>query len=950
MSQSLLPTSSSKFFARIENQIASTPRITQPNLPPLPSLTFTKPPPYPPPLHNPIPQHEQIQHLMGKSPSYIDTHYCIHGHRDVENISTDTPIAPTENLAGDTPRYEELREPPPASNPADQASHGETHTDITRILCIQRIMETRSPTMHAPAFRFAWSHEAAVHNWEILAQFDLDIQRAITSQARSPLSIGSEFRDLHLLQPLLSYHPLWSRFAMLLTKGVEFPLLPLTEEQRLTDLALAMSRGNHSSAKSKSDVVKKLLIKEVERGWQLPLPPEKIHLLPNAVVAPMGIVTQATINKHGEIIPKDRLTHDQSFEFSKGTSVNARVIFDRLTPCRYGTALRRFIHYIVELRQINPDTRILMTKLDIKAAYRRLHTSGTTASQAIVIIDDVALLALCMTFGGAPNPSMWSDVSEIACDTCNLITRDTSWNPDSTPTLESPHQHKYVRKPCYLRSKSPCQPALPTLISTYPNLEPFTDCYLDDLFTCFLDLPTPIWKGSRITLLTLHLLGRPIADTEPLQRDDLLAFDKMLAEGSPEESKIILGWEVNTRTLRLRLPQEKLKSWNAEIDRILQLHSVDCEILATTIGRLNHASYVIPTARAFLCHLRRAERRARASGKSVILNELQTDELRQWIGFLRSARRGISLNRLTLRVPTILLRADACQHGIGGFSLTTGQAWRWEIPMADRGKLSLNLLEYLASITTIAMEAAAGNIQPDACILSQLDSSTADYWLHRGGARFQGHEKSTHLAISRWLADILDTTQACSFSHWIPGEDNIIADSLSRDHHLSPLQLTHLLQSSAAHQIPPNFDISPIPTEIASRLTLWTQRERAPKGFKLIPKRSTLASSAFGKNSWAPSDSALPLTLSLSTSPRNTAPDSSEPSRTPSGKPSSAHIETLLWHRQQSAIPSHLFRRPLWSMTDPTPLSTYTAKLTEFYASSCRPTDIPIQPSNTSGR
>ena len=91
------------------------------------------------------------------------------------------------------------------------------------------------------------------------------------------------------------------------------------------------------------------------------------------------------------------------------------------------------------------------------------------------------------------------------------------------------------------------------------------------------------------------------------------------------------------------------------------------------------------------------------------------------------------------------------------------------------------------------MEAAAGNIQPDACILSQLDSSTADYWLHRGGARFQGHEKSTHLAISRWLADILDTTQACSFSHWIPGEDNIIADSLSRDHHLSPLQLTHLL-------------------------------------------------------------------------------------------------------------------------------------------------------------
>ena len=84
----------------------------------------------------------------------------------------------------------------------------------------------------------------------------------------------------------------------------------------------------------------------------------------------------------------------------------------------------------------------------------------------------------------------------------------------------------------------------------------------------------------------------------------------MLAEGSPEESKIILGWEVNTRLLRLRLPQDKLTSWNAEIDHILQQKTVDRDILATTIGRLNHASYVIPVARAFLCHLRRAERRA----------------------------------------------------------------------------------------------------------------------------------------------------------------------------------------------------------------------------------------------------------------------------------------------------------------------------------------------------
>ena len=845
----------------------------------------------------------------------------------------------------DTPRQFARIAPLPASPTIEQ--HTSRHTLENELLRhINCILDTPSPHMNTPTFRFEWSTEAANHNWAILVQFNLDITKAIASQANSPLSIGSEFRALHLLRPLLSYHPLWGRFVTLITTGVEFPLKPLPDEQRLHDLELAVARGNHTSAKLKHEIVTKLLIKEVDRGWQLPLPPENIRLLPHAVVAPIGLVTQATINAHGEIIPKDRLTHDQSFEFSPGTSVNARVIFDSLTPCRYGTALRRFIHYIVDLRRIYPDTRILMTKLDFKAAYRRLHTSSLTASQAVVIIDDIALLALRMTFGGAPNPSMWSDVSELACDTCNLLSRCDRWNSESTPTLESPHQQKYVTMPKYLNTRSTCEPAQPTTVAIDADLAPFTECYLDDLFTCFLDNPTAIWKGSRITLLMLHLLGRPIAESEPLQREDLLAFEKMTAEGSPEESKIILGWEVNTRTLRLRLPHDKLTSWNAEIDRILQLPTVDCEVLATTIGRLNHASYVIPTARAFLCHLRRAERRARVSGKRIPLSELQKEELRQWLTFLRTASQGISLNRLTLRVPTILLRADACQHGIGGFSLTSGRAWRFEIPTECRGHLSLNLLEYLASITTIATEAAVGNIRPDDCILSQLDSSTADYWLHRGGARFQGQEKSTHLAISRWLAAILEQTQACSYSQWIPGDDNVIADALSRDHHLSNAQLTHLIHHSATHQMPPNFSISPLPTDIASKLTLWMQIGRAPKDFKLTPRRSSIASSESGPNSLRPLDFVMSPIHSSPTSPQNNAFDSSEHSRMPSGRPSSVHIETLLWHQRQSGTPSHLYRRPLWRTTDLTPQQTYTARLTEFYASSSPLIDIPIQPLN----
>ena len=276
--------------------------------------------------------------------------------------------------------------------------------------------------MQDPSFRFDWSIEAARKNWETLEKFDLNIHRAIASQAHSHTCFGSEFCEVHLLQPLLSYHPLWSRLVTLLTMGVAFPLKPLTEDQRLKDLDLAIARWNHSSARLKSPIA-----------------------------------------------------------------------------------------------SIRPDTRILITKLDFKAAYRCLHTSGQTASQAIVIIDDIALLALHMTFGGAPNPSIWSDISELTCDTCNMISPCALWDPEITPTLESPHKHRYIKPPSYLASTSACKAALPITVKPQADLAPFTDCYLDDLFTCFLYRPTQIWKGSRITLLMLHLLGHPVFDSEPLQ-------------------------------------------------------------------------------------------------------------------------------------------------------------------------------------------------------------------------------------------------------------------------------------------------------------------------------------------------------------------------------------------------------------------------------------------------
>ena len=170
--------------------------------------------------------------------------------------------------------------------------------------------------MLASEFEFTWSEAAANHNWAVLERYDLDLHKALQNQTRTQLAFGSEFLSVPLLEPLVGHHPLWPRLRRWLVKGAEFPLQPISEDDRVSDLNMALIRGNHKSAKLAIERVQELLHKEVLRGWQLPLPPENLILLPGAIVAPLGLVSQATINERGEIIPKDRITHDQSFNFS----------------------------------------------------------------------------------------------------------------------------------------------------------------------------------------------------------------------------------------------------------------------------------------------------------------------------------------------------------------------------------------------------------------------------------------------------------------------------------------------------------------------------------------------------------------------------------------------------------------------------------------------------------
>jgi len=124
-------------------------------------------------------------------------------------------------------------------------------------------------------------------------------------------------------------------------------------------------------------------------------------------MAPMNIMEQNTIDEFRRVVPKDILTHDQSWKWGgSGTSVNSRVRKELLQETRYGFCIRRIVYWTVAARRQYPNQKILATKIDYKSAYRRgiLH-SITALKTATQLLDNAAaIITLRLTFGGAPCP------------------------------------------------------------------------------------------------------------------------------------------------------------------------------------------------------------------------------------------------------------------------------------------------------------------------------------------------------------------------------------------------------------------------------------------------------------------------------------------------------------------------------------------------------------------
>jgi hypothetical protein len=227
-----------------------------------------------------------------------------------------------------------------------------------------------------------------------------------------------------------------------------------------------------------------------------------------------------------------------------------------------------------------------------------------------------------------------------------------------------------------------------------------------------------------------------------------------------EEQKTVLGWIINTRALKISLPPHKHLKWRQEIQRLINIPKVKAKHLEAILGSLNHVACIYNPMRRFLRRIYQALYRAQSSKGWTALKGNEIDDFNILLSFLDSASRGVPMNNLTFRKPTQIYRSDSSQFGLGGYNITTGVAWRFELPVDCRLRTSINSLEFIACVINIWMDIFHNTLESESCLLSQTDSSSASGWLRKSNFADRENEK-VQLATARKLAELLISSE-CS--------------------------------------------------------------------------------------------------------------------------------------------------------------------------------------------
>jgi len=248
-------------------------------------------------------------------------------------------------------------------------------------------------------------------------------------------------------------------------------------------------------------------------------------------------------------------------------------------------------------------------------------------------------------------------------------------------------------------------------------------------------------------------------------------INMMKSVTSPTQQIEFLGMMVDSTSLQLSLPGEKLHHIRKEVNQNLQRPQVTARQLAQLIGKLHAASQAVLPAPLFYRSLQGDLQKALTLSNqdynaAMSLSPQAKEELTWWQEKL------VQWNSkpLLCRQQTVIITSDASLQGWGAVCKGTRTGGPWS---QSEQKMHINCLELLAA--TLAVKSFLKG-QTNMSVLLQLDNQTAVAYINNMGGTVS--PQLTNLAKSLWMWALnngIVLTAEC-----IPGLMNVVADAESR--------------------------------------------------------------------------------------------------------------------------------------------------------------------------
>ena len=775
--------------------------------------------------------------------------------------SMDIDSSPTEvknPIQADTEsqKVNNFKNVPSVEEKAKPSQLASSRFDSWLIQNVRKITSKTYPANKAPLFKLENTLEAAQINTAILERFDWNFEKAIDAQHNTIMQAGSEYRPLEDLESIFKHHKDWEKLKVLLTKGVVYGFdkdKVYTEEMRKSDLANEMKKGNSKSTHGLEDVIMKNYTKEITRAWMIPFLKSSLMKVVGVGVIPIGVASQWTMDKDNNRVIKNRTTHNLSNKMKSGFSWNGMLDEDLMEPCLFGWCLVRILHRIHDIRQRHPESGIFISKIDLDAAFRRLHVCTDHALLSTTVIEQIAYFLSRLPFGTSEGPGKHDIPSNMCVELAQMIMDDPTWDPKDLHSPRAADIPEVKRLPAEI----PFGQAHPLKVTIDDPKDSYVDGFIDDLISIILDQMNFPERGRHAVALALHTFFRPTNPDDPVPRDDILSLRKLLAEGGLEETKMVLGWFIDTRRFIIKLARDKATRWIMDIDdlitKISEKEPVTTKELESMIGKLNTASYIHSEGRFFMSRIRYSLKVSKMNRGSTKLPRKVLLDLLLWKKFLNTlTERGRSINHITYTLPRWFTKQDASEFAIGGFNCT-GLSWRYIIPSAWVKLIHINVLEFLAVMVTTWMSILQlGFVDEDGIkFLAQTDNTSALGWL-KGSTRYDKSNKlSTVLRekIGRKFAELLSDAGISHYSQHVAGINNEIADHLSRNIEMSHSQQISSINSQFSKSCPENLRIVELPEEILSWILSFWQESTQIMALPKAQKTRLLAAAESGTNS-----------------------------------------------------------------------------------------------------